>query len=462
MALALAATALAGCRTYEANPVDLSSTRVAFLERTPDRPEIEAFAGRLDRASDAATFDPSDGLSLAEAEIVGLFFNSELRLARAEAGVAEASAANAGLWPDPVFGLEWTRLLESALSPNELFGTIAFTIPISGRLEVEKKRLGAAHAEALAAVAAMEWETRVALRRAWCERTASQALLDATATFLEQTETLLEVVEAMERLGELSRVEARLFRLERVKALAQLDRLTASEAEHRLAILRLMGLPPASNIELLPTSLGAEDPAASAWLAADPDAEALRRSPRLAVSVAAYEVAENALEEQIRAQIPDIGLTPGYGEQDGLRQFTLGVFLPIPIFNGNRQAIEKAFAEREVARIEVERTLEAIVADAALARSELRSLARQRAIVEGELVPLVELQYAEARELARLGEVDTLILLDGLKQQHEAKLRLVESRRDERVAVLSLEALAGPPAEPNPVSEPVPATGADS
>ena len=155
------AAGLAGCRTYEAKPIELSSARDAFLDRTPDRPEVAAFAQSLDHGADAESFDPSDGLTLGEAEIVGLFFNSDLRLARAQAGVAEANAANAGLWPDPVFGLEWTRLLESALSPNELFGSIAFTIPISGRLEVEKARLGAAHAEALAAVAAMEWETRI-------------------------------------------------------------------------------------------------------------------------------------------------------------------------------------------------------------------------------------------------------------------------------------------------------------
>lgn len=461
-ALALAGAALAGCRTYEAKPIDLTSTRQAFLERTPDRPEVAAFAKSLDQASEAEPFDPSDGLTLAEAEVVGLFYNGELRLARAEAGVAEANAANAGLWPDPVFGLEWTRLIDSALSPNELFGTVAFTIPISGRLEVEKERLGAAHAEALAAVAAMEWDTRIELRRLWCEWTAALALLDSTATFLGQAEALLEIVDAMERLGELSRVEARLFRLERVKAIAQLDRFTAIEEEARLAILRLVGLPPDLAIELLPAPL-AIDEALVPVVEGDSAAEPLHGNPRLAVSLAAYEVAEKALEEQIRAQIPDIGLTPGYGEQDGIRQFTLGVFLPIPIFNGNRQAIEAAFAEREVARLEVERTFEAIVAEAAFARTELRSLARQRAIVEGELVPLVELQYAEARDLARLGEVDTLILLDGLKQQHDAKLRLVETRRDERLAALSLEALAGPrPAEATPDSEPVPAPGAES
>ncbi|MFM1890918.1 MAG: hypothetical protein RLZZ565_1675, partial [Planctomycetota bacterium] len=198
-------------------------------------------------------------------------------------------------------------------------------------------------------------------------------------------------------------------------------------------------------------------------LAAAADSEAIRRSPRLAVAVAAYEVAEKTLEESIRAQIPDLGLTPGYGTQDGIRQFTLGAYLPIPIFNGNRQAIEAAFAAREVARLEVERQIESIVADAAFARTELESLARQRAIVEGELVPLVELQYAEARELARLGEVDTLILLDGLKQQHEAALRLVEVLRDERLAAIALEAVAGPPlAATHAFPEPIPTAGAES
>ncbi|MGA0175079.1 MAG: TolC family protein, partial [Phycisphaerales bacterium] len=332
----LAGLALAGCRTYEAKPIDLASSRATFLERTPDRPEIAEFARRLSQPADQTSFDPADGLSLAEAEAVCLFFNVDLRIARAEAGVAEANAANAGLWPDPVFGLEWTRLLESSLNPNELFGSIAFTIPISGRLEVEKERLGAAHAQALAAVAAAEWAARIELRRRWSEWTAASALLASTAGFVERAEALLSVVDTMQSLGELSRVEARLFRLERVKAAAQLDRFAAIERETRLEILRLLGLPPASEAELVPMALGSVD---GSILATDADSEAIRRSPRLAVAVAAYEVAEKTLEESIRAQIPDLGLTPGYGTQDGIRQFTLGAYLPIPIFNGNRQAI---------------------------------------------------------------------------------------------------------------------------
>lgn len=459
VAIALAVAPLAGCRTYEAKPIDLAAMHREFLDRIPEAIEVAASAGGLDGQAHRSPVDASDGLSLAEAEAVALLLNADLRLARSAAGVSEAQAAHAGLWPDPVLGLEWTRLLESALNPNELFGSVALTIPISGRLEAEKRRLGAAHAAELARVAAMEWEVRIRLRREWGEWAAAAGLRGSAAEFLAQAESLLEVVDAMERLGELSRVEARLLRLERLQASAQLDRFAAAEEQSRLAILRTLGLPPQASIELLP-----EGPASAMGLASlDPgDLDRLRASPRLAVAMAAYEVAERALEQEIRAQLPDLGLVPGYGTQDGLRQFTLGVFLPIPIFSGNRQAIESALAARESARREVERMLEGLLADAASAEADLRSRARQRAIVERELVPLVEVQYAEARELARLGEVDMLILLDSLGRLHEARVRLIEARRDERLAGLALEAIAGPPLRgPLPDPEPLPATATE-
>ena len=447
-ATAVASLHLVGCRTYEPAPIEVSALREAFLARTPDAPEVASFAAALAAPEgDGAmedSFDPSDGIDLAEAEPIALFLNPRLRERRAAAGVAEANAENAGLWPDPVVGLEFTRIIDSTVEPNELFGSVAFTIPISGRLEVEKERLGRAHAAELLRVAAMEWEVVSALRAAWSEWTAHRVLLEEATAFRAQIDSLLEVVDAMESLGELSRVEGRLFRLERAKIDARLERLASLVEESRLAVLRIMGLPPASDAVLLLggwTTLPSDAEVAES----DPSDAALAASPAVAIALAEHEVAEKALEQEIRTQIPDLGVIPGYGTQDGLEQFTLGLALPIPIFNGNRQAIEAAFAARELARIAVARAVEEILADLAIARVDIRSIARERAIVERDLVPLVDLQYAEARELARLGEVDTLILLDSLKQQHEAKVRLVEVRRDEVLAVVDLQALIGPP-----------------
>jgi hypothetical protein len=56
----------------------------------------------------------------------------------------------------------------------------------------------------------------------------------------------------------------------------------------------------------------------------------------------------------------------------------------------------------------------------------------------------VDTQYAEAREVARLGEVNTLILLESLKQQLDAKRQLIAARRDEALAAIDIAEITGP------------------
>ena len=72
-----------------------------------------------------------------------------------------------------------------------------------------------------------------------------------------------------------------------------------------------------------------------------------------------------------------------------------------------------------------------------------QSLAR-REVLERTLVPLIEAQYEETREVARLGEVKTLVLLESLKQQLEARSELIAAHRDEALAAIDIEELLGP------------------
>ena len=74
---------IAGCRTYEAKPLDLETVRRALVERPA-----------------AVIADPVDGLlplSLADAERATLLFNPSLRLARLDAGIARAAADASGM-----------------------------------------------------------------------------------------------------------------------------------------------------------------------------------------------------------------------------------------------------------------------------------------------------------------------------------------------------------------------------
>ena len=132
---------LVACQRYRPRPLDLPRHHAAVEARDPSATDVVAYANGLAAVSGGAgTYDPSDGLSLDEAEVVALYFNPQLRVARLRADVPRFGAAEAGRWQDPEFGIDAERIIESVEHPWVLGGTLSFTIPLSGRLGVEKEQ----------------------------------------------------------------------------------------------------------------------------------------------------------------------------------------------------------------------------------------------------------------------------------------------------------------------------------
>lgn len=446
-----------GCQSYERRPLDVAGHHAAFLARTPESPEVRAFAQTL--ASSATTaqqdhvpvFNPTDGIACDEAEVIALVFNADLRLARLKAGVTRATAENAGLWEDPTIGVDLTRIIESTPEPWKVFTSVGITVPISGRLEIEKQLAGVEHAAELARVAQREWTVRMDVRRAWSEWSALAAQLAAMRDFLERVDQILVVVDKMEQAGEMARTESRLFRIERATKAAEFAVLESQARERELRLRQLMGMSPDAALQLQASGVGP-----GRWMTRLTDGEHAdaptieRRSPPMLVAIAEYEAAERALELEVREQYPDLHIGPGYGNEDGQNQVLLGLSVPIPILNANRRGIAEARAQREVARAAVEGTLEQTISALRAAEVRLAAATRRRHTLESEIVPLVDAQYADARQVARLGEVNTLVLLESLTRQQEAKVGLVEAARDEALAAVDLEELIGPEPTGNP------------
>ncbi|MGD9688408.1 MAG: TolC family protein [Phycisphaerales bacterium] len=444
-----------GCQSYERRPLDMTGHQAAFLARTPQSPEVQQFAAGLAARStgDAAggrEFDPADGISCAEAELIALVFNADLRLARLRAGVTRATAENAGLWEDPTIGVDLTRIVESTPEPWKVFTSVGITIPISGRLEIEKQRAGVEHAAELARVAQSEWSVRMSVRRAWTEWSALDAQLAATRAFLSRVDQILVVVDKMEQAGEMARTEARLFRIEKATKASELATLESRAREADLRLRQLMGMSPDAPLRFQATGFG---PTQVRTIHSADAAELERRSPAMLVAAAEYEAAEKALELEIRKQYPDLHIGPGFGREDGQDQVLLGLSIPIPILNANRQRIAEARAQRALAQVGVETTLEQTIAALRTAEVRLAAASRRRQTLETEIVPLVDAQYSDARQVARLGEVNTLVLLESLTRQQEAKVGLVEAARDEALGAIDRDELVGPhPAPPVPPS----------
>jgi outer membrane protein TolC len=450
----LAALVLSGgCQRYERAPLDLGVHRDEFLARSIDSQPLTEFAAQMreDPASAQAGFDLANGVSLAEGQAIAMVFNAKLRTERLRAGVTAASAEHAGLWEDPVLGVDLTRIIESVTHPWKLGATIGLTIPISGRLEHEKQLAGDEHAVELAKVAQAEWELRAELQRAWARWSALQTQQQVTGEFLQQAEQVLGVVDTMERAGELSRTEARLFKIEQTARRADLQRVEAMIRQSELEIRALLGLSPAAEVSLVAIPLGASGETAIAIR----DGSGVDTSigagigdgashPLLVVAQAEYQASERTLELEISKQVPDLSISPGYGREEGQDQILFGFGLPIPILNGNRRAIEEARAAREAARGNAYEVQESLLSAIAIARAELEAANRHRVLIESELIPLVDAQDGDARKLAQLGEVNTLVLLESLVRRQEAKVQLIEAMRDEELAAMRLSELLGP------------------
>ncbi len=436
-----------GCQSHERRPLDPAGELAAWLARTPASAEVRAFADGLGAKEPGSPgYNADDGITCAEAELIALVFNAELRIARLRAGVTRATAEHAGLWEDPSIGIDLTRVIEATPEPWKLFTSLSVTIPLSGRLDIEKQRAGAEHTAELERVAQREWTVRLALRRAWVDWSALNSRSASTRDFISLMDQSLTIVGRMEQAGEVSRTEARLLRVERATSATELADVEARAREAELRLRELMGLSDAAPLTLLAEGIAPAVHAQAPIDASEREAKA-RASPTVRVALAAYEAAESELQLEVRKQYPDLQVGPGYGLEDGQNQMLLGLSAPIPILNGNRQGIAQALARRELAHAEAQAALAQALMALHAAEMRLHAASRRRHTLESEIVPMVEAQYLDARRVVQLGEVNALVLLESLKRQQEAKLRVIEARRDEAIAAVDLVEHLGPAAD---------------
>ncbi|MEQ8770474.1 MAG: TolC family protein [Phycisphaerales bacterium] len=431
---------ITGCTTYEPRPLDPARHRADWHNRSAGDESVLLFADRLaERAANPApAFDPDDGLTLPEGELVAMVFHPDLRLARLRAGVASASAEHAGRWDDPEFSIDVLRITEGVANPWIVTPGLAITIPISGRLGVERDRADAALRAEIERVAEQEWAVRHELRLAWLGWSAASLRLEEHERLLKSISDLSNSTALLAEAGELLRTEAALFAIERSQRGYELHRLRGAVAEAEQRVRAVLGLSPGAPIELVP-SLDVHGYADDGG-----PSEAAAGNQTLARLRTEYEVAEQTLRREIRKQYPDLTIGPLYESDEGQSRVGLFGAIPVPVLNANKRGIAEAEAEREFARAACETEYERVVGRIAGARARARALLAEREHLVAELVPLVDHQLADARRLLELGEGGGLVLLESMVRAHETKMHLIDVRLDEARVRAELAFLSGP------------------
>ena len=437
---ALSAVVAAGCQTYTPAPVNLQAHARLFAERIPDVALVRAFAETLRQADPANHgFDVADGLSLDEARYVALLFNPSLKVVRAQAAVAQAAAELAGLWQDPQLSGSFFYVLENVWQHNWFAGAyVGQTLPITGLPGLEKALAESQHAQALIDARRSEATVLNSLDVAWVNLSAARLRVDLLTALVQRLTDLEQIASRLAASQALNQLEARAFTLARVRHQADLVAARGESQGEELRLRELLGMPPGLDLRVEPSLTTTERVSGSEQLAK------LNQSPLVELAKREHDIAERALQLAIRKQWPELWIQPGWQEEDAQPRPFLGFSLPIPLWNANAQEIAEKRAARNAAAERLKERLEAATHALAQADTKRRAAVEQRRILDVELLPLTESQVADAKRLAELGQLDTLLILDAVTRAYEAQLAAVASAVTEAEATVELNSLYWP------------------
>ncbi|MCA8940428.1 MAG: TolC family protein [Planctomycetes bacterium] len=425
--ISLTSLALTGCVSYQPWPLEAA-------EELNHWPEAQR------QIAEAHGLNLSDGLSFFEAQTLGVWFNPELVLKRAEAGIERANADNAGLWEDPSLRLDGSKLLESADKPWSAALGIGLTIPIFGRLGLEKQvaehRLNQAQLEVLAA----EWSLQIELWQRWLTFDALRDRIAYHERYLELAEPLLARAKLLQEAGQIPNTEERHLRIRQALTEAQLATLKAELAMLENRILALVGIAPESEVRLDRASPPLPNPVAKeGW-----QYTLLRQSAALAIKRAAYRASESQLELEVRKQWPDLELSPFFESDQGENSLGLGVSLRLPIWNRNQGRIAEAEASRAAAREAFVATLKQELWLLHQQEQQEFETSKRAEGIERQILPLVEEQILDLSRLAELGQLDVMLVAETLEERLDAQLALRKAREEAQQARLAQVATLGP------------------
>ena len=428
---------LCGCASYSPQPLDPFAELKKLEQRAAAQPEdaISLPAGSGWIALEAR-IDFSDGLDLAEANTLALYYSPEIRAARNEQQVSAAQLLQAGLLANPELFLG--PRISSSGSGLVFPAGISWELPLWGRRAAEKELAERSLTAAGARLAEKELKVLTRIRSAYIRIETLAAKTEALQARTAGSQGVLRWADRLKQAGQLDGVTSWLARLEYDEALADLKALQLELATEKRKLQESLGLLP--NAEMLIQL----DPSPSEMPVLPPlNRQGMMRHPRITSASREYDKADAALRLEVTGQYPAVRLGPEFESDRGEASLGLGAGIELPVFDDNLGAIAAAVIRREDAR----ETLEARIMEQVHLEAQARAEAQSRQDILRSYRAGALQGAGEARKSLDLrlqaGQSNILEVLAALRSLTAVRVRELELQGDTATARFAAAAAAG-------------------
>lgn len=423
---------LSSCQSYRERPL-------ALPERIQEwAAQDQAYLSlKIALANDASPFNLDDGIQIAEAEAIALFFNPQLRQARLQTFAHKADAEHASTWSDPELGIDGAYILEEV--DDQFIGgvSLGFTIPLSGRKRAAAALAAAQFDESKQAVIVAEWALIQDIRQRWCQAAAIQTTIHLHEQFLTELNVFRNLSSDLLNAQLLEPSELQALELFYTDTQQQLLVLKAELKQQSLILSSLLGLHPDHTWNFQFALATADVPNIST--------ETLIKHPNIKLQSLHYLVAEHQLHLEIRRQYPDLHFGFGLASEDGEARSTFGLGLaPLAIWNRNKQGIQRAKAERAVMALQAETALRTLIYRYSHLNSELQSTTELLAFIQDKQLPLAQAQITTIRQSISTGKLDVMLLIESLSHLFELQIQQNQLITQRQQATIALDGLRVP------------------
>jgi len=365
----------------------------------------------------------------------------EVRRAALETRARKADAVQAGRALNPSIGLEVENFSGSGplggFDQSETTVSIEQTFQLGGK---RAKRQRAAQANATLGAA----ECSVILRETELEAAlllynlmAASQVADLAAQAADLADTLLETVSKRVEAGAAAPPEQSRARADSAALRAAVYQAHADVEQKRYDLAALWG---SSDPQFALPENGRTG-------LSDPQSESAREvtHPKIDVAVAS-ETARLADRDVARASaVPDLTVSAGIRqfEETGENAFVVGVRVPVPLFDRNRDAARAAGYRADAERLN-RRAVEAkLLASQRAAVAQVRAARERLSLLENEALPAARSAYDASVKGYAAGKFDLTTTLDARKGLIEASLAVIAANRDLNAESMRLRSIIG-------------------